>query len=260
MRHPMRLVVTRPAAQASDWVERLVALGVPAVALPLITIEPVADAAALRAAWAGLASCRFVMFVSGNAVQHYFHARPEGIAWPPGLRAGATGPGTAKALVAAGLAEALVVQPAPGASWDAEGLWAGIGQEAWAGARVQVVRGESGRDWLAERWRGAGAQVEFVEAYRRARPAPDAAGQALLAEVLAKPAAHLWLFSSSEAIDNLCALVPEPAGWTEGRALATHPRIAETARRAGFGSVGLTDPSLEAVVTAWRHAAARAPA
>ena len=36
----MRLIVTRPAAQAMPWVAALQALGLDALALPLIGIEP----------------------------------------------------------------------------------------------------------------------------------------------------------------------------------------------------------------------------
>ena len=68
-----------------------------------------------------------------------------------------------------------------------------------------------------------------------------------LDQVLAAPSRHAWLFSSSEAIANLEALagVAVPAGT---RALATHPRIAARARRAGFTEVIEVQPGLDAVV------------
>jgi uroporphyrinogen-III synthase len=48
---PLRLIVTRPAAQAEPWVQALRALGFDAVALPLIGIEPLADPAPVHEAW-----------------------------------------------------------------------------------------------------------------------------------------------------------------------------------------------------------------
>jgi len=57
------------------------------------------------------------------------------------------------------------------------------------------------------------------------------------------------MFSSSEAIDNLRALAPS-ARWDAGRALASHPRIAERARTLGFGSVTTIAPSPAAVAAA----------
>jgi len=46
----MRIIVTRPAAQAAAWVRSLAARGVDAVALPLIEIAPPADVNAVAAA------------------------------------------------------------------------------------------------------------------------------------------------------------------------------------------------------------------
>jgi hypothetical protein len=66
------VIVTRPAREAVQWVEDLRAAGLDAVALPLIVIEPVADAAPLRAAWSHLADYAALMFVSATAVEHFF--------------------------------------------------------------------------------------------------------------------------------------------------------------------------------------------
>ncbi len=242
----MQLIVTRPAAQAADWVQALQALGQDAVALPLLDIAPVADAAPLHAAWRALPGTALAMFVSANAVAHFFARAPAGLAWPAGLRAGCTGPGTAAALRAAGVPPAAIVEPPPGANFDSESLWALLAHEDWAGRRALVVRGEEGRDWLADTLRARGATVDFVAAYRRCAPVPDAAAQALLARALAAPAAHLWLFSSSEAAAHLRTLAPG-ADWSRSGALASHPRIVQTARDLGFGQVVLTAPSPTAV-------------
>jgi uroporphyrinogen-III synthase len=246
----MRLIVTRPAPQALPWVQRLRALGVQAEALPLIAIGPADDAAPVQAAWAGLGGVALVMFVSANAVQHFFALRPAGVAWPPGTLAGATGPGTSSALRAEGLAAASIVEPpADAPSFDSEALWAGLAHREWAGRRVLVVRGEEGRDWLAETLRGRGAEVAFVAAYRRLPPTLDADGQALLAAALAEPARHVWHFSSSEAVAHLRALAPA-ADWRHSAALASHPRIAQAAAGAGFGRVDLVAPKPESVAAA----------
>ncbi|MFY9511768.1 MAG: uroporphyrinogen-III synthase, partial [Rubrivivax sp.] len=98
----MRVIVTRPPAQAAAWVAQLQARAVDALALPLIHIAPVADPAPLRAAWQALPGVALLMFVSANAVAQFFAQRPEGAAWPAGTRAGSTGPGTTAALQDAG--------------------------------------------------------------------------------------------------------------------------------------------------------------
>jgi uroporphyrinogen-III synthase len=250
------LIVTRPAAQAAPWVQALHALGQKAAALPLIEIGPPEDTAAVHTAWAGLGGDALVMFVSANAVQHFFALAPAGLRWPPGLRAACTGPGTAAALRAAGVPAAQVVQPPDdAASFDSETLWALLAHEDWAGRRVRVVRGEEGRDWLAETLRGRGATVEFVAAYRRHAPVLDSAGAALLAQALAAPAAHLWVFSSSEAVGHLATLAPQ-ARWNAARALASHPRIAQAAQDLGFGQVRLLPAPTPAAVAAAAQAEA----
>ena len=241
----MRIIVTRPAAQAVGWVEALRALGLEAQALPLIGIEPAPDRVPLHAAWLRLPQHALVIFVSANAVNHFFAARPDAAQWPAELPAASTGPGTSAALRAAGVAR--VEEPAADArQFDSEALWAQLAAQPWAGRQVLVVRGAQGRDWLAEQLRAHGAQVSFVTAYQRLPPMLDAAGQALLAAAQACPTQHLWLFSSSEAVRHLQALAPQ-ADWSGAQAWASHPRIAQAARSAGFGDVALVAPSAHAV-------------
>ena len=105
----MRVLVTRPAAQAVDWVAQLRAYGFDALALPLIAIEPVADTAPLVEAWDRLAAQRLVMFVSPNAAERFFAQRPPALAWPEAVLAGSPGPGTTRALRALGVPAAQIV-------------------------------------------------------------------------------------------------------------------------------------------------------
>lgn len=242
----MRVIVTRPQAQAAAWVERLRAAGVDAVALPLIDIAPAPEVRPVLDAWARLPQMALAMFVSANAVQHFFELRPEGAAWPEGTLAGSTGPGTTAALRAAGVPSAAIVEPA-GEVFDSEALWQQLRERDWSGRSVLVVRGEGGRDWLAERLQRAGASVEFVAAYARRAPQPDAAGRSLLADALARPTEHLWLFSSSEAVGHLAGLAPG-ADWSQARALASHPRIEAAGRRIGFGRVDAAAPTFEGLL------------
>jgi uroporphyrinogen-III synthase len=201
-------------------------------------IEPAPDAGAVRAAWTQVPGAALVMFVSANAVSHFFAARPVGGAWPAGTLAGSTGPGTSAALREAGVPAAQIAEPDPAGPFDTEALWQRMAGLDWSGRTVLVVRGEGGRDWLAEQLRAAGAKVHFVAAYRRVAPDLGGAGERLVQAALDQPATHRWHFSSSEAIEHLRQACPA-ADWTASQALATHPRIADAARRAGFGSVSL---------------------
>jgi len=246
----MRVLVTRPAAQAAAWVADLRAQGIDATALPLIEIAAAADMAPLHAAWHALAAESFVMFVSPNAAEHFFAARPPDAAWPSAARAGAPGPGTTRALQRLGLSPEQVIEPAADSpQFDSEALWQQLKSQDWAGRPVLVVRGDGGREWLADTLAAHGARVAFVAAYQRRAPRWAAAEQALAERALAHPGEYLWLFSSSESIDHLVAWRPG-ADWRAALALASHPRIAERARSAGFGRVQLCRPALPAVVAA----------
>ena len=248
-----QLLVTRPQPQADDWVQRLAALGVEAAALPLLAIAPAREPAAVRQAWHGLAQQAMVMFVSPNAVAHFMALAPPDAAWPGGTLAAGTGPGTRQALLQAGVPDTQVVTPpdAP-AQFDAEALWQVLADRVdWAGRSALIVRGENGRDWLAQALQQRGAQVQFVEAYRRVAPTLGPAGQALLDGALAQPTSHLWLLSSSEAVAHLAHLAPG-ADWSLSQALASHERIADTARRHGFGRVAIAAPTALAVAGALR--------
>lgn len=255
----MRVLVTRPQYEALHWVNELRLAGLEAQALPLITIASLADAPDLRQAWLHLHEYAGVMFVSGNAVTHFFAARPVAVApWgtptgSPAPRAWAPGPGTADALRRAGLAAEWIDAPAKDAGqFDSEALWAVVGHQVQAGQRVLVVRGGgaaqgqgSGRDWFANQVLAAGAQVVPVMAYQRCAP-EFTADESRLAQQAATDGS-VWLFSSSEAINNLCRFLPDQS-WRQARALATHPRIAAAARQAGFATVLESRPSLPEVV------------
>lgn len=274
-----RVIVTRPAAEATHWVQALQASGWQAEAVPLIEITEPAD----PQAQARLAQHRrhwwqmdALMFVSAAAVRHFF---AHSVAAPPAqhpltTRFWAPGPGTARALAQAlvGLGmspDRIDTPPADAAQFDSEHLWPVVAAQLHAGTRVLLVRGHSpelgdscdaprsaprdaalpgtGRDWLIQRCKAAGAQVQACVAYERRAPVLSVAQRALIAQ--ASGAGQLWLFSSTEALTNLQALAPEHS-WSAAVALATHPRIAAAARAAGFGQVIEGRPALPDVVSA----------
>ena len=94
--------------------------------------------------------------------------------------------------------------------------------------------------------------VEFVVAYTRGAPrlTPE---QTTLAHAAAGDGSW-WLLSSSEALAHLASAAPGLALHT-ARALATHPRIAQAARAAGFGRVHECRPALDDVVASIESAA-----
>jgi uroporphyrinogen-III synthase len=267
------VIVTRPARDAQRWVQQLQQNGFSAEALPLIEIAPAGDPVevqALERAWQRLNDYAACLFVSGNAVAHFFKGK-EVLAqqvWArtainsiadknSGLRCMAPGPGTVAALRAAGVPAGQIDAPAADAQqFDSEALWESVGQRDWQGRRVLIVRGagaasdagsaasSTGRDWIAQQWQAAGAQVDFVAVYQRRAPTLTGA-QAERAHA-ASADGSVWLFSSSEAVANLASL-PAMAGmdWSRARAVATHPRIVDAVRAAGWGVVVASRPALQ---------------
>jgi len=262
-----RLIVTRPLAQCGLWVEALRAAGFDALALPLIGIGPALDQQALQDAWAVLHGFEAVMFVSANAVDHFFAARPFAPSLAQALgtaRLLATGPGSVAALLRAGVpAHSIDAPDAQSGQFDSEALWAVVQDAVRPGTRVLIVRGDSaseeggldavapvdaaapsngvGRDWFAQQVHSRGGLCQFVVAYRRGLPALGPNAVALIQ--VASRDGSIWLFSSTEAVRNLHQLAPAQP-WHGARALATHARIADAARAMGFGSVHVSRPAL----------------
>lgn len=275
----MLTLVTRPEPQASDWAGALGAQGVAAQALPLIAIEGPPRPDAVSQLWQGLGRQRALMFVSPAAAEWFFRLRPAPTpdtapTWPAHTLAAAPGPGTAQAVLswgaASGLTAAQLISPdADSAQFDSEALWPLLAPLDWRAQHIAIVSGGDatgtrGRTWLAEQWRQAGAQVEAVQAYQRGPGQWSPDQQALARQALLDPASHVWLFSSSQAIDHLVAHhlpalgqtthpeAPHTPDWRHMRALCTHPRIAEHAAALGFGEVRQCAPTLAAVVQARR--------
>ncbi|MFZ2737650.1 MAG: uroporphyrinogen-III synthase [Burkholderiaceae bacterium] len=258
----MRLIVTRPQPDAQRWVRSLSDAGFDAIALPLIELSALADPTALQSCWNRLDQYQAVMFVSATAVEHFFDAQAKDASPSVALsyrmqpRAWATGPGTKAALLRCGVAASQIDAPADDArQFDSEALWQVLEPSLRSGERILLVRGTDGtpnsairgvgRDWLAQRLSHAGIQVDFVVAYQRGLPrwTPDQSQIASQAAV----DGSLWIFSSSQAITHLQALLPQQS-WAKAKALASHRRIAAAARAAGFSVVLESRPTLTDMV------------
>jgi uroporphyrinogen-III synthase len=253
----MRVIVTRPRSQAGQWVDELGRAGHVPVGFPLIDIRA-ADPQAVTQAWQAIHAFDAVMFVSANAAEFFFQGRPVDAFSP---RAWVTGPGSVSALLKLGLERSRIDSPDFGASqFDSEALWGVIRDQVAPGSSLLIVRGAidgsgedlaevsregSGRDWLASKLRDAGASVEFVASYQRNVPVLDEREKAIAHGAASD--GSVWLFTSSEAISNLKSLCPDQ-GWDMALALTTHPRIAQAAQLAGFGTVKVSRPALAEVL------------
>ncbi|HKT97263.1 MAG TPA: fused uroporphyrinogen-III synthase HemD/membrane protein HemX [Paraburkholderia sp.] len=262
---PFTVVITRPAGQSQALAAQLEAHGLRALEFPLITIEPVRDDAPLREALGALDRYALVVFVSPNAVDRAFacYGTISSI-WPHALPVAVVGPASVAALARHGVAAPAhrVIGPAGAADeeparFDSESLYATLektlGANAFAGRRVLIVRGDGGREWLADRLREAGAEVEAVAAYRRAVPEPPI-GAWETVHALLEGAPHAWLVTSSEGVRNLDELAREHLTAGEivelrhAPLVAPHARIGETAHGLGFDRITLSGAGDERIV------------
>ncbi|MCG2584392.1 uroporphyrinogen-III synthase [Massilia sp. TS11] len=246
------VVVTRPRAQAGALVELLTQAGRTALVFPLLEITPLPDDSALRAALARLDDYALVAFVSPNAIEAAFAVQPD---WPASLLLAVVGEGSRRALAAHGKtdANARIVSPADPAHSDSEHLLQALDLAALRGQRALIVRGDGGRELLADSLRAAGLQVDTVAAYRRAVPAMSAAlGQQLQALLAGE---HDWVLTSSEAVRGLAGLAAalgaeDVANLQRQHFIVPHARIAETAQALGLRQVQLCGSGDERILAA----------
>ena len=161
--------------------------------LPLLEISPLADhGAAARRRWPASTRYAMVAFVSPNAIDAAF-AHIDALAGRRGAsRCWARAAAPRWRATASTDANATIVSPRDPSRSDSENLLQALDLAALAGKRVLIVRGESGRELMADGLRAAGAEVTTVAAYRRSVPA--------LTPALARDPARLA--GSAQRLDN----------------------------------------------------------
>ena len=168
----MTILVTRPDPAASELVTRLQARGQLAWSLPLIEFTPGRDLDALPHKLAALSPGDLVFLLSQQAI-HY--AQPvlqrSGTAWPDDVDYYAIGRATALALHTVSGLEV----DYPHAQETSDELIRINRLQKVAGKRALILRGNGGRELLAETLRQRGAEVEFCECYQRCNKAYDGA-------------------------------------------------------------------------------------
>ncbi len=194
--HGAGVLVTRPRAQATGIFFLIRRKGGTAICFPVIDIVA-RDMSAVATDAALLPSPHITLFVSRNAVAH-------GLAHAAGAITGAIGPSTAAAIEAAGQ----TVDIKPGKGFDSESLLEASALQDVAGKQIRIIRGESGRELLADTLRERGATVNYLSVYERILPkcTPE-----LLQEVEAawrNGDLQAVTVMSIETLRNLFALLP----------------------------------------------------
>jgi uroporphyrinogen-III synthase len=239
------VLVTRPADQSAPLAAALASKGAEPVLFPTIGIEPLTDHRALDDALDHLASTRLAVFVSANAVTHGMPAVAARGGFAPGTLVAAIGPGTARALVAFGIAAPL---RAPDGA-DSEALL-GLPELAnVGGSDATIFAGEGGRTLLRDALEARGANVRVATCYRRV--VPDVAAAPVEARLRAGTL-HAVTITSSEGLRNLqIMLSPDVLPGLHGLPhVVPHPRIAEATTALGVGDVIVCGAGDSAIVEA----------
>lgn len=225
-----RLLLTRPAEDCAALAQTLAARGIVSHCMPLLAIEALDETPEQRNVFAELQRYCAVIVVSKPAARIGLRLLARHGVPMPDLPWFSVGAATAAVLAEQGLrvhfpdsgddSEALLVLPA---------LHQAI---ATASApRVLILRGEGGREFLAERLRGQGVTVDYLPLYRRVLP--QYAARELSRRVRAERLNGL-VVSSGQGFEHLLQLAGDDwPGLARLPLFVPSPRVAEQARAGG---------------------------
>ncbi|HEV8695780.1 MAG TPA: uroporphyrinogen-III synthase [Lysobacter sp.] len=237
------VLVTRPEHQSQRLAELIRSLGGEPLLFPAMEIVALPDEATAPVL-KRLPQFDLAVFTSQNAARLAMQRIAQAGGLPAGMRVAVLGPGTASELKRFGVREMIT----PEADFDSEALLDALSGLKLAEKRVVIFRGQGGRELLGESLRRRGAEVEYVECYRRARPRRD------LAELM-----PLWqqgslrasLATSSEIVTNLFDMAGEACRpWLcQTPMFVSHPHVAATAFAFGVHTVFVTRMGDEALAS-----------
>ena len=282
-----RVLVTRPAHQAAEWVSAFRQQGIEAQSLPLVATRAVDHSAELHEVlvdWhhsvvqplmgdAGQPRLRALMFGSPEAVRYAGQAwHAEQPLWSEllaalgpaqsdarnawnGPRLWGTGPGTAQALQVLGLGASGIDRPDDREGrFDSEALWKQVSHQLAAGDRVWIVRGgvRAGDILSAQGRDWLADQLREVGAHVRfciayERCAPEWSAGQHALARQAMSDGSIWLLTSSQGVRHLRDLLGD-GPWPQARAIASHPRVADAASSLGLGCIVVGGAQLSSIM------------
>jgi len=240
----VQVLVTRPAHQAENLCRLIEQHGGVAVRLPTLEIVDCDDLLAIQETLTHLDSFQWLIFVSVNAVNFALKANDGKIRQFKVRQIAAIGKATANALEMAGVFVDLIPEP----PYNSEALLAMPAMQHVQGQRILIVRGEGGRDELANTLQSRGADVHYLNVYKRIMPSMNNAEIILLLE---QNKLDVITATSGEVLQNLLIMLDA----TCHRQLFTLPlvvvsdRIKQIATELGFKRIAVaSSPSDEAIL------------
>ena len=189
------VLVTRPVGQAMPLLEAIKDIGGAPHLFPGVEIVE-KEGSEIASSLSRAASAQLLIFVSPTAARIAMKATARKRGLLDCMQVAAVGQSTADELIKHGVREIIVPDKGSGS----EALLGCTQLKHVAGKSVLVVRGEGGSDLLATALRGRGAEVSFLECYRRVLP------EGRFAEIeplLRDGRIAAWTATSGEIVDNL---------------------------------------------------------
>lgn len=192
----LNVLVTRPKNQAENLCTLIEQIGGKPVRFPVLEIIPVAPTDEIKRILNTLGQYQWLFFVSSNAVNFALRANNGKIDNAQPVRIVAVGQATAGALRNAGVNVDLV----PEQGFNTEAILAMPQLQDLNGQSCLIVRGQGGRELLAQTLEERGAQVYYLEVYQRIMPEIDAGP---IEKLLHQNQLDAIIITSGEALNNL---------------------------------------------------------
>jgi uroporphyrinogen-III synthase len=192
----MKILITRPRAQADDFADKLRLAGFEPVYFPVIEIRPIENNVALDRALEKLNCYEWVVFTSVNAVEVVFSLTPTPLPMGEGqgVRFAAIGPKTAEALRKRGIEPDFIPD-----EYVAEAILPGLGE--LNGKWVLLPRAEIARKALPEAIANGGGIAHEIAVYKTLPAEPDPNGIAAL-----KSGVDVITLTSPSTVQNFVAI------------------------------------------------------
>ncbi len=226
-----RFLITRPQAQAAEFVSLLEQQGGTGICIPTIEIVPPESYAPLDFVLRDLDEFDILILTSVNGVEALFermHETSQYIGTLTDIFIVAVGPKTAKALEQNCIRPNLIP-----ADHRAEGVVAELLQYGVKGKRILYPRAKVVRPLIVDSLQAAGAEVIAPVAYRTIMP--EGNGDRIR-DLLAMKTLDAICFSSSSTFENLLEMVGAclPGLLGQTKLFSIGPQTSETIRKHGF--------------------------
>ncbi len=209
-----RVLVTRPRQQSDELAAAIARAGGDAICFPVIEIMP-RNASEVDADVTGMGAPDIVIFVSRNAAAH-------GLSYSSGATIAVVGPTTAAVVEAAGKP----VDICSTEGFDSEHLLAEPAFSDVSGKVIRIIRGNGGREHLADVLTQRGAIVQYLSVYARRIPSYSRDDRQELERRWRSHGIDIVTVMSVESLANLVSILPQ---WCRDR-LPETPLVTPAAR------------------------------